>query len=473
MSDYIREAQVKIPSELNQFLRQETYSLLIKGYTGTGKTTLALSILKVLNINKNCLYLSTRVSPNQLFQYYPWIEKFFIQPKKTELTETYETQTNYPIFVDARLDEPSSLFERITNQLMDVRMPTIIIDTWDAVGFLMDKEALLNNVKVLQTWRERSGAKLIFVVESPEDKTFDFLVDGIVELKEKHYNERRVREIFLSKLRGVRINKSSHIFSVNNNLFHSYDHYHPSEFVDCVYFPTSTDLTVKDLFVNKSHFTTGYRELDELLGGGFPIGSTISIELNPHVNAKIALAFLSRIIAKFIANQNSLLFQPFEKTGLELIARYQKLFGSQKDLVSVITANTQSKKSTTHETASTNMQFVKIKQDILKIKKKHQKNHLLSILGPETVNLFLKEDLSTESRDLLSFIKSNSTLSIFISRRLQDNRHTPLSEISDIRLSILEIDGTIFLQSEIPWSQLYAVVIKSERNEGIKLEPIV
>src|SRR5207237_4741635 len=201
MSDYL-EDQVKIPSELNQFLRQETYSLLIKGDAGTGKTTLALSILRVLNINKNCLYLSTRVSPNQLFQYYPWIEKFFIQSKKTEITETYETQTSFPVFVDARLDEPSSLFERITNELMDVRMPTIIIDTWDAVGFLMDKEALLNNVKVLQTWRERSGAKLIFVSESSEDKTFDFLVDGIVELKEKNYNERRVREIFLSKLRG-------------------------------------------------------------------------------------------------------------------------------------------------------------------------------------------------------------------------------------------------------------------------------
>jgi len=110
---------------------------------------------------------------------------------------------------------------------------------------------------------------------------------------------------------------------------------------------------------------------------------------------------------------------------------------------------------------------------MLKIKKKNHKKHLLCILGPDTVNLFLKSDLSTEARDLLSFIKSNSALSIFISRRLPDNRHTHLSEISDIRLSILEMDGTIFLQSEIPWSQLYAIVVKSEKNEGVKLEPIV
>src|SRR6266850_485780 len=280
--------QVKIPKELVQLLRQETYSLLIKGHTGTGKTTLALSILKELNINKNCLYISTRVSPANLFQNYPWIKKFFNLSKKTEPAEASENEKNNTMFVDGRLDEPTSLFERITNELMDMYAPTIIIDTWDAIGFLMDKEALMNNARVLQMWRERAGAKIIFVTEVPEDKTLDFLVDGIVELRQKHHNERRVREIFLSKLRGVRINKPFYIFSVNNNLFHSYDHYNPSEFLDAVYFPPSKDITNSDLFKNKSHFTTGYHELDEILDGGFPVGCTISIELNPHVNAKIA-----------------------------------------------------------------------------------------------------------------------------------------------------------------------------------------
>jgi KaiC/GvpD/RAD55 family RecA-like ATPase len=472
MSDDIKGGKVKIPNELIQFLRQKTYSLLIKGHTGTGKTTLALSILRHLNITKNCLYISTRISPGQLFQYHPWIESFFEQAKKTELIETSELQTSHPVFVDARLDEPNSLFERITNELMDVQAPTIIIDTWDAVGFLMDKEALLNNVKVLQTWSERAGAKLIFVIESPEDKTLDFLVDGIVELREKHYNERRMREIFLSKLRGVRINKSSYIFSVNNSLFHSYDHYHPSELVHSMYFPSrDTKLTDKDLLGSSSHFTTCYHELDELLGGGFPIGSAVSIELGSHINTKIAFAFLSKIIVKFIASQNLLLFQPFDKTSLDAIAQFQKSAGHQKDLVSIITTGSQSTKSVTSN--SPEKQLEKIKLEILKIKKKYQKKHLLSVLGPDVMNLFSKTDLSEKGRELLSFIKSNSDLTIFVSRHLQDNRHTHLSEISDMRLSILEIDGTMFIQSEIPWSQMYAIVLQSENGRGIKLEPIV
>ena len=37
-----------IPPELMQFVKYNTYSLLIKGYAGTGKTTLSLTILKVI-----------------------------------------------------------------------------------------------------------------------------------------------------------------------------------------------------------------------------------------------------------------------------------------------------------------------------------------------------------------------------------------------------------------------------------------
>ncbi len=473
MSADIKDHQVKIPNELVQFLGKETYSLLVKGHTGTGKTTLALSILREMNMHKNCLYISTRISPTQLFQFHPWIGKFFNQPENIELAEISEDRVDHPIFVDARLDEPALLFERITNELMDVKAPIIIIDTWDAIGFFMDKEALVNNIKVLQTWRERARAKLIFVTEVPEDKAFDFLVDGIVELKERNYNERRVREIFLSKLRGIRINRPSYIFSVNDGLFHSYDHYRPSEFADSTLFSLHKNITESDLFKNKSHFTTGYRELDELLGGGFPIGSTIGIDLDSHVNAKIAFAFLSRVLANFIASKNPLIFQPLEKTGSELITQYQKSLGSQKDLINLVLPKSRSKQTRTNATKTIDKQLEDIKLAMQNIKKKHPKKYLLSILGPDASNLFSKADSDSNLHGLLSFIKSNSALSIFVSRRLPGSKQSHLSSISDIILYILEIDGTMFLQSDRPWSHLFAIVAQSEKSRGIKLDPIV
>ncbi|MGI0032713.1 MAG: gas vesicle protein GvpD P-loop domain-containing protein, partial [Nitrososphaeraceae archaeon] len=64
-----------IPFELGEFMKNDTYSLLVKGRSGTGKTTLALSILRSLKEKNNFFYISTRSSPKQLVEHYPWLRK--------------------------------------------------------------------------------------------------------------------------------------------------------------------------------------------------------------------------------------------------------------------------------------------------------------------------------------------------------------------------------------------------------------
>ncbi len=477
-----------IPDELLQFVKQDTYSLLIKGSAGTGKTTLALTILRALNIKKNCLYISTRISPEHLFQYYPWIQMFFNQSKKTELGEGSERGTDLPIFVDARLDEPGSLFERITNELMDVKSPTIIIDSWDAIGFFMDREALMNNARVLQTWRERAGAKIIFVEETPEVNTFDFLSDGIVELRQKYYNDRKVREILFSKLRGVRINMPSYFFSINNSIFRSYDRYNPAEFVFSTK-PRGKNSSLRDnsklqspQLSNNSYITSGDRELDDLLGGGFTMNSIVSLELDTHVNARIAMAFLNIIIANFVSGGNPILFQPFAGLDQEQIIRYlQSSYGHTKtSLIKIFSFASSSKKVSDNLLSErrydeNKKQLECFQETMYRLKKKYPKKILLSIMGTDLVQGFYKDDESKRRvESIISFIKSNSALSIFVQRHSQEGTQNYLSDISDVHLRISEINGTLFLHSEIPWSHLYAII--PDRYSGqpaIKLEPIV
>src|SRR5712691_6894740 len=147
-----------LPEDLLRFLKRGSYSLLIKGSTATGKTTLALTILRALEMRRNYLYLSTTLSPRQLFMNHLWIGEFL--KGKAGSGKRNNEPANVPTgFVDARLDEPTSFFERITNELMDVLAPLIIIDSWDPIGDSMEKDALLSNTRVLQTWRERAGAR--------------------------------------------------------------------------------------------------------------------------------------------------------------------------------------------------------------------------------------------------------------------------------------------------------------------------
>src|SRR5579864_6747033 len=106
-----------LPSELVKFLNRRSYSLLIKGEAATGKTILALSILKEFGAAGNYLYLSTRVSPSQLFENHPWLSELPKAKKPdSDSDEQAEVQSQNQ-FVDARLDEPVPFFERITNEL--------------------------------------------------------------------------------------------------------------------------------------------------------------------------------------------------------------------------------------------------------------------------------------------------------------------------------------------------------------------
>ena len=292
---------IDIPHELKEFVKNETYSLLIKGSTGTGKTTLALTILRTLD-TKNFFYISTRNSPKQLLNYYPWLSKFV---KGSEMNINYSNQDEqyeYACFEDARLDEPESLFERITNQLMDVKTPIIIVDSWDSVASLMDNEARLNNERVLQTWRERAGAKLIFTTEGVYESSLQYLVDGVVDLSYFYSDEVRLRELRLIKLRGIRIKRASYIFSLAGGILRCYDSYHPIEYK----LLWNQSKIIKNYSLKNNLREIEHPDLDILLSGLVSEGLLV-IEKDNILTSDIIYLFLLKIISKLLAENHAVI----------------------------------------------------------------------------------------------------------------------------------------------------------------------
>ena len=292
---------IDIPHELKEFVKNETYSLLIKGSTGTGKTTLALTILRTLD-TKNFFYISTRNSPKQLLNYYPWLSKFV---KGSEMNRNYSNQDEqyeYACFEDARLDEPESLFERITNQLMDVKTPIIIVDSWDSVASLMDNEARLNNERVLQTWRERAGAKLIFTTEGVYESSLQYLVDGVVDLSYFYSDEVRLRELRLIKLRGIRIKRASYIFSLAGGILRCYDSYHPIEYK----LLWNQSKIIKNYSLKNNLIEIEHPDLDILLSGLVSEGLLV-IEKDNILTSDIIYLFLLKIISKLLAENHAII----------------------------------------------------------------------------------------------------------------------------------------------------------------------
>ncbi|MFI5420496.1 MAG: RAD55 family ATPase [Nitrososphaerales archaeon] len=444
---------------MEQFLQHDAFSIVVKGKAGTGKTALALTILTKSIGKQPCLYISSRLSIGELFEYYPWVKNFAGDSKKDFSPESPDGAVEAAPFVDARLDEPSALFERITNELMDTSSPLIIIDTWDAVGDFMDKEALITNAKILQIWRQRSRAKLVFVLESTEDKTFDNLVDGVIELEEKYVESRKTRRIHLSKLRGIKITKPWSFFTLNAGVFHSFDRYN---LLVPLSVPRQNEEKGDQGFPDdKKKESAVQNPLEIILGGGIPKHTVVNLELDKNVNPKLGLVFLGGIIVDF-ARKNGVLLLPPKGVPDTYVDQFLKIIlrnSEQRKRVSVL------KNSPGNDTSSSIGE--EIKQSIGQMKKKEPNGGLFGAfsLGPslskKTLDLELVKTLvanGLEGSVLITFSNESITEEIL--------------NISDVSMRLREIEGTLFVQPEKPWASFFAIE-NGNGNEIISVQPMV
>ena len=197
--------------------------------------------------------------------------------------------------MDARLDEPTQLFEKITNQLMDASSPLIVVDAWDALRELAPNEPLEADMRVLLAWCERANAKLVVTSEDPKDTSLDSLVDAVVTLDQKNpaggtgpgasdseaSRRRDTLPVLLVHPEGGRVSLLRAIQARGVRR--------------CVI----SEEEASDQYASSRRFSTGFKELDDLLEGGFRAGTLVGIELSPAVDPRILLLMLGNVVADF------------------------------------------------------------------------------------------------------------------------------------------------------------------------------
>ncbi len=443
-----------LPDELLHFLSRRSYSLLIKGEAATGKSILALSILKGLGKVDNFLYLSTRVSPSQLFENHPWLSELTKTEKSAPTAPTATSDQgegaqnrapDHERFVDARLDEPVPFFERITNELMDVRSPTIVVDSWDPIGMMMETDALVQNTKVLQTWRERAEASLITLVEDSSNTAFDSLFDGVVSLDRYYDDGRIVRMIQLSKLSGVKVNRPSYLFTLDGGVFQSFRTYNPLEIVA----QNPGGLS----WENRSR-STGYRELDAVLDGTLPSGTIMNLNMAAGVNSGMVLLLLGGILGR--GGSRSTLFKPFGGIGLE----------QARGALGEVVAIQQPARAGGRETGGV---ADSLKAQVGKEKKSKRGKKVILLAGSEFV---LNAGEEEERERLFELMKSEVDLSVIVSAN--EDPLEGASRFSDVSLRLSDLNGTPLLQAQLPWTEYFAMSVKADRAPAtVSLVPMV
>jgi KaiC/GvpD/RAD55 family RecA-like ATPase len=468
------KSSARIPVELAHFANRESYTLLIKGAAGTGKTALALCILSSLEGVEDCLYICTRTSPSTVVQDHPWLgEVFDVSPKPKRVSDEGE-QEDMGVFVDGRLDESTTIFERITDELMNTPRPTIVIDSWDSIGDFMEREAYFNNTKVLQSWRDRARARLILITEDPDDRTFDFLVDGVVVLRRGTWDGRIFRELHLSKLLGTEIERPSYYYTLKGSVFRCFG---GQKTADLEILPDAKlDVSLPRRLQQASairRLETGYPEIDASLGGGLLPGSVVSIETDPTVDTKVVALFVGRVAVNSVMTGSPVDLRLFG--GID--PRYMKKLmessipPASMGLVTMLPdAELEAEKRHVSVKGETQESSIRSFEESVKSGGFGPGVKPLVVLSGD-LRAFGSAD--SEVPSLMRTLASKAGALILVTQR-QGIAGEGVPSPVDVRLRILEKKGTLFLRSDIPWTKLYGISL--HRNSGVpslELEPVV
>ncbi|MCP8304835.1 MAG: AAA family ATPase [archaeon] len=430
----------RISEELNDFLKIG-HTLLIKGDAGTGKTTLALEILRCLE-PVDCIYFSTKTPPTILYEYYPWLkDKIVLGPEEIR-------------FLEARQESPERLLNRLRDQLLKMEHPLLIIDTWNAMASEMDHREQLRTAKAIIMTTYVTKGKTILVEETDERSFLDFLVDGVVILiatdvygeaeagrvYEDRLEKRTAREMEFKKLRDVKILNRRYAFTLEGGRFQSFP-------------PFYEDLSIRPAKItnlSKDRISSGIPELDKITGG-FKKGSFNLFEIEHSVDTRY-LQIHTQIAWNVIMNKGGVIIVPSigERYPSELL-----------------------REAILHRPQTNDFESeIKVIREIVekKFNSKGLKKGLVVFLGFDTfINRFGSDKTLTMVEDMINYAQESGTIIIGTMKRgmefLEYVTHT-----AESHFVFKDLTNALVIYGMRPRTGLYAVDLIENR---IRLVPIV
>ncbi len=243
-----------IPSELNDFFSSGGRSLILKGAPGTGKTTLALELLRHFRSSHDPCFISGRIDETTLREHLPWIDpdvllargddesarhrrKGMVSRSELDRLESRVEEGDgtlegdydpgpgasqiekdaWTIDVMALLPEMDRLYDRLETARNGKIMVAI-----DSIDSLAEKYGIAPKRLIFAIQKdlvEHSNANVIFILETSETNSLDFMGDGVVSLEMDELEGRRLRLMRLEKLRGQRIFIPTYAFSLAGGHF--------------------------------------------------------------------------------------------------------------------------------------------------------------------------------------------------------------------------------------------------------------
>ncbi|HDM36466.1 MAG TPA: hypothetical protein ENG09_04350 [Candidatus Syntrophoarchaeum butanivorans] len=474
-----------VPHEIIEFFKGEMgKTMLVKGEPGTGKTIFALTLLKELYGSNNGIYLSTRVDSAKLYADFPWISKVIpprhiIDATQSEFEPIARENTEMDYFINTlKYSDRPSFLGNIYRMCDEYEVAVVVIDSWDAVltqtGELENKEDLESLITDISS---KANIDFILVTEYTFQDKLDYLVDSVITMEAKDIDGRAVRILNVNKLRGVRREHPSYLFSLEGGVFNSLE---PFKFV----YPAEHKRfePIKD---TPSYFSSGSEDLDMMLDGGYPLGSFVFLDVGRDVPQEAFINVLMQTIANFIHQENPVIVFPTGEMSPKGMKANAYLYGFEDRLNEMMkfvefaylpeNVGFEEEYVCTIEPGDL-MEDVSRWEEMWNRMRDETGNPVLSMVGFDVLDYIYstKEELLKLMSIFARSTADASTLTIAVGRDSTEEINKYLADISNIHLRLEALSGSVVIYGVKPRTELYYLRLDvSGGYPRVKLEPIV
>jgi len=451
--------------------------VLLAGNPGSGKTMFSARYLHHgLKLNEPGLYVS--FAENR--------ETFLANMRRIGLDfEKYVSQKRFE-FLDLFTVKEQGI-EIILESIMGVADASgakrLVIDSFSALAQAfkdpIDVRVIVHTV--LSRIVRKSDCTTIMIEEVPlgESKigygVEEFVADAVIVLKTGELDGRPLRDLEIVKIRGTELVEKKLVFTLKD-CFRVFQPFRLK--------PVEKQVQFQPIPDPPGRFSTGTPDLDAMLGGGIPRGSTVLLEKDEKTSRAEYDFLMAPLAMNFAAQGRGVLILPsvlFDYGAVrEMVLSYglsEKVFQSQIVLLD-------------HQRLP---HPEDVRPNVVQLKGVDAMDDLLNVLEsvtwlksgrdqPALVSVSLDAGLSlygeAQGRRLLdltaSTVRGRASLFLLVGRESPDNLTDKISSIVDFHLKLTREHGSLLLYGVKPRTPLYAVETDTSKGYPIpRLTPIV
>ncbi len=296
--------------------------ILLSGNPGTGKTLLSGEFLyHGAETDENGLYVSFSEGRQSFLECMKRVGRDFTSPGVRDRLEILDLLT-------VKEEGIETLLEMITGRIEALTIERLVIDSFTAMTSAFNRtiDARIT-LHILGKVVRQTGCTTILITEIPTGTETiglgieEFIADGIIILRRHTQGGGVIRQLEVAKMRGTQLRSPIQLFTLHEgfNILPKFNMTQPRE-------PRRFQ-TIRD---NQSHYSTGHRQLDEILGG-FRRGDTILVELGADISPMVPALLFGPLRANFITQGRGVMMLPSGGESVERIIGFGERYGITRE----------------------------------------------------------------------------------------------------------------------------------------------